>query len=219
MSDSLGIKLARADGGVQSLTPVGTTLSGAPTVAAGITTCVPTSGQVAVALPQNSASPLIVFNNAASQLNLSVFPPTSAGKINAGTAGAALSVWQNQMAVFYPLSNGVDFVAFTPGPSGWQDTTPVGTTLSGAPTLNGSINTCTAASGNTAVLLPQNAPAFPMTVFNTAATAVNLLVFPPTSGGKINAGSAGASFTVAQNKAATFYPLSNGTDWVAVLTG
>jgi len=101
--------------------------------------------------------------------------------------------------------------------SGVDTITPVGTTLAGAPTLTGFVNVLTAAAGNVACVLPNN-PGGPVTVLNTAATAVSLTVFPPTAAGKINNGSAGAALSVAQNKTATFYPLANGVDFAAVVS-
>lgn len=107
--------------------------------------------------------------------------------------------------------------AFGRADGGIETITPVGTTLSGAPTLTGGVCVLTAAAGNVAANLPQNAAA-PITVLNTAATAVSLTIFPPTAAGKINNGSAGAAVSVAQNKTATFYPLAGGVDWAAVVS-
>lgn len=100
---------------------------------------------------------------------------------------------------------------------GFDTVTPVGTTLSGAAALTGSVNHCPASAGQVAVTLPQYGTG-PVTVLNTAGTATALTVFPPTAAGKINAGSAGAAFSVAQAKSAIFFPHPNGVDWTAVLS-
>lgn len=95
--------------------------------------------------------------------------------------------------------------------------TPVGTALAGAPTLVNGVNLCPAAAGATAVALPSFA-AGPIVVRNNAGTATALLVFPPTAAGTINGAAAGASFSVAQNARAVFFPHPNGVDFTAVLS-
>jgi hypothetical protein len=105
------IQLGRTDNGQGSVTPVGTTLSGAPTLTNRVNHCVAAAGVVAVALPQNSGSDVVVLNLAATAVALTVFPPTAAGKINNGSAGAAFSIAQNKSATFYPHPNGIDYTA------------------------------------------------------------------------------------------------------------
>lgn len=107
----LGIQLGRDDGGFETITPVGTTLSGAPTLTGMVNHCAASAGVVAVALPQSAGGPLVVLNTAGTATALTVFPPTAAGKINAGSAGAAFSVAQGKSAVFFPHPNGVDWTA------------------------------------------------------------------------------------------------------------
>jgi hypothetical protein len=93
--------------------------------------------------------------------------------------------------------------------------TPVGTTDATTAVLVNGINTATAAAGNTAVKLPTGA-AGPIVVRNTAASAVTLLVFPPT-GGSINGGTVSTgSYSVAQNARAVFFPHPNGLDFTAI---
>lgn len=108
-----------------------------------------------------------------------------------------------------------------------QTTIAVQTTLVAATTkLSGGLCVCVPIVGSTAVRLPKDHPVgSPITVVNHAATAVALLVFPPwnevtaaVGGGKINNGSADASFSVAQLKSTTFYPHANGVDYTAVLS-
>lgn len=103
----------------------------------------------------------------------------------------------------------------------------VQTTLVAAATrLVSGLNRVVPIAGSTAVTLPMNQPVgVPITVANYAASAITLLVFPPwntvtaaVAGGAIQGGSANASFSVAQSKTATFYPLPNGIDYVAVLS-
>ena len=73
----LGLTFARADGGnTDTVTPVGTTLSGAPTLTGFTNICTAAAGNVAVNLPQNASGPVVVFNNAATAVALTVFPPT-----------------------------------------------------------------------------------------------------------------------------------------------
>ena len=107
----LGITIGRADSGVDTIAPVGTTLSGAPTLTGFVNVLTASAGQVACVLPASPGGPITVLNTAATAVSLTVFPPTAAGKINNGSAGAALSVAQNKTATFYPLANGVDFAA------------------------------------------------------------------------------------------------------------
>jgi hypothetical protein len=108
-----------------------------------------------------------------------------------------------------------------------ETTIAVQTTLvAAASRLTSGFNRAIPIAGSTALLLPKGQPVgSPITVANYAATAVALLVFPPwddvtvaVAGGKIQNGSANASFSVAQNKVATFYPHANGIDYSAVLS-
>lgn len=100
------------------------------------------------------------------------------------------------------------------------------TQVAAASRLTSGFNRLVPIAGSTAVLLPKGQPVgVPITVANYAATAVALLVFPPwddvanaASGGKIQNGSANASFSVAQNKSATFYPHPNGIDYSVTLS-
>lgn len=111
------------------------------------------------------------------------------------------------------------------------------TQVPAASRLTAGVNNLIPIAGSTAVLLPLNQPlGVPVVVQNLAAAAVTLLVFPAwndttnlAGGGKVGSGAANASFAVAQNKSAVFYPLPSsngvatqnglaGTDWVAVLS-
>lgn len=98
------------------------------------------------------------------------------------------------------------------------------TLVAGTTEINGALTSVVPVAGSTAVRLPMRSSA-PLVVVNHAATAVTLLVFPPwntatgaAAGGKINNGTADASFSVAQNKSAVFYPHPNGVDYTAVLS-
>jgi hypothetical protein len=73
----------------------------------------------------------------------------------------------------------------------------------------------TTASGATACTLPA-APVIGSPYNVVVSSATTALVFPP-SGGTIQGGSSNASFSVAQNKVATFIPMS-ATRWVATLS-
>lgn len=106
-----GIGFARADGGVDTIVPVGTTLAGSPVLTGAVNVLTAAAGNVACALPANAGGAITVLNTAASAVALTVFPPTAAGKINNGSAGAALSIAQNKTATFYPLANGIDYAA------------------------------------------------------------------------------------------------------------
>ena len=100
------------------------------------------------------------------------------------------------------------------------------TQVAAASRLTSGVNRVIPIAGSTAVLLPKDQSiGSPIVVGNYAATAVALLVFPPwndttnaASGGKIQNAAANASFSIAQGKTATFYPLPNGVDYVAVLS-
>jgi len=106
-----GIIIGRFDGGFETITPVGTTLSSAPVLTGAVNACPAAASNTAVALPARAAGPIVVLNTAGTATALTVFPPTSAGKINNGSAGAPVSVNQSKSAVFYPMANGVDYVA------------------------------------------------------------------------------------------------------------
>lgn len=105
------IQIGRFDNDFAVVTPTGTTLAGAALLTAGINRTPAAAGQVAVRLPDFSAGPVIVHNNAGTATAATVFPPTALGTINGGSAGAAFSVAQNARAVFFPHPNGVDYTA------------------------------------------------------------------------------------------------------------
>lgn len=132
------------------------------------------------------------------------------------------------------MSQGFQFARNDGGAELFNGTATTGETLiaaqttlvAGATRLSSGFNRAVPVSGSTALVLPQNQPVgAPITVANYAATAVALLVFPPfndttgsAAGGKINNGTANASFSVAQGKVATFYPLPGGVDYAAILS-
>jgi len=107
------------------------------------------------------------------------------------------------------------------------------TTLVAAATeIAGGLNLVTPVAGSTAVTLPKDAAVgSTITIVNLAASAVTLLVFPPfnrglavpaAAGGRIFGSTAGAitanaSQSLAQGKAATFYPHPNGIDFTVVI--
>lgn len=126
---------------------------------------------------------------------------------------------------FGRFDNGAEF--FNGTPTAGQTTIAAQTTLVAAATkASGGLCVTVPVAGSTAFRLPKNHPVgSPITIANYAATAVTLLVFPPwdeeaaaVAGGKINNGSANASFSVAQNKVAVFHPHPNGIDYSAVLS-
>ena len=93
----------------------------------------------------------------------------------------------------------------------------VGTTLAGSPVLPGFVNVLTTSAGQVAATLPQNWPVgSPLIVRVSTATAGT--IFPPTAAGAINGASAGAAFSVAQNKPTVFFAHPNGIDYTAVLS-
>jgi len=78
----------------------------------------------------------------------------------------------------------------------------VGTAQSGAAALPGAINIVSAASGQTAFVLPSNYPLnCPLYIINTSAVAG---VVYPASGGSINGGSANASKALSANDTSVF---------------
>lgn len=99
---------------------------------------------------------------------------------------------------------------------GYQNTAKagVGTAQVGGTAITSNLTTATTASGQTAFVLPARAELMvPYIVVNTTATAA--LIFPP-SGGAINAASADASVSIAQNLARVFMRVST-TRWISFL--
>lgn len=87
------------------------------------------------------------------------------------------------------------------------------------PVLTGGVNLVNGQTGQTAVALPVSWPlGSQIVVSNTGAAAA--LVFPGAATHKINGGTAGASYSVAAQKAVTFYYAGTDTSgvpqWVAV---
>lgn len=102
---------------------------------------------------------------------------------------------------------------------GYDLITGAGTALAGATALTGGMNLVTANTGATAVLLPAQPGGFgnAVVVHNAVgSTGAGALVFPPTSAGTINGGSAGASFSVAPGKTAIFFATASGV-YIAML--
>jgi hypothetical protein len=116
------------------------------------------------------------------------------------------------------MPNSISFARVDQRGTGSASTTAVtgvGTAQVGAAALTGAFNIVTTASGQTAVVLPANYPAYtPLIVRVTSATAG--LVFPPT-GGTINGGSANASLSVAQNKPCVLMCADDGLSWIGVI--
>jgi hypothetical protein len=102
--------------------------------------------------------------------------------------------------------------------SGGVDTglTAAGTTIADALQLAAAINVFgTVAASSGAKLIAGVGRGNPIVVRNGTATNA-VAVYPATSTGTINGGSAGAAFSVAATKSAVFYP--HGSDnWTAVL--
>ena len=85
---------------------------------------------------------------------------------------------------------------------GVEYVTGTGTAQSGAAPLIGAVNVVTAASGQTAFLLPTGYPiGSPLFIINTSAVAG---VIFPASGGTINGGSANASKALSANDTSTY---------------
>lgn len=88
--------------------------------------------------------------------------------------------------------------------------TAAGTTIADATALTGGINLVTTTPSNSGVYLPNlRGPGAVVVVVNNGANT--LKVYPPSSSGSINAGSAGAAVSLATTKAGVFYPTGNGT--------
>lgn len=100
---------------------------------------------------------------------------------------------------------------------GVDSITAAGTTLGAGTALTGAVNLVTTAGGATAVVLPAKGdyPSQPIVV--QVITSTTGLVFPPSASVAINQGSAGASFSVAQSKTATFIQVS-ATQYIATLS-
>jgi mannitol-1-phosphate/altronate dehydrogenase len=94
--------------------------------------------------------------------------------------------------------------------------TAAGTAAATATALNSMVNIVTTATGESGVKLPEkHAQGSPIIAVSTAST-VAMLVYPPTTAGKIN--STTSAFSVAQNKPVVFYAHPNGIDYTAVLS-
>lgn len=112
-----GISILQDLSGVQGtltapLAGVGTTLSGGAAINAGAVVGIAASGQVAFVLPPATARSRVTFLNvAATAVSATVFPSTAAGKINNGSAGAAVSVAQNKTAEFVCLDGSDNWLA------------------------------------------------------------------------------------------------------------
>lgn len=100
------IQLARFDGGLGSVTGVGTTQVGAAALSHGINVLTSTVGQTAAVLPTFEAGPVVVRVTGGTAAT--VFPPTG-GSINGGSANASVSVTSGKVGLFFPHPNGVDF--------------------------------------------------------------------------------------------------------------
>ena len=91
-----------------------------------------------------------------------------------------------------------------------NNVTAQGTDLSGATQLASSVNVVRTAAASSGVKLPNFDVGMSVEVENLDSDTIT--VYPPTSTQTINAGSAGAGQTVAQNKCARFRRVS-ATDW------
>jgi hypothetical protein len=92
--------------------------------------------------------------------------------------------------------------------------TAAGSSISDAASLSGAVNIITTAAASSGVKLPDlGGPMCVVAVVNKGANTVN--VYPPSSSGSINGGSAGAAVTIATNKAAVFFSTGTGT-WLHV---
>ena len=109
--------ILQSPGGAQGtlaapLAGVGTTLSGGAAITAGTVVGIAAAGQVSFVLPAIPAGQSVRFLNvAATAVSATVFPTTAAGKINNGSAGAAVSVAQNKTAEFVNLDGADNWMA------------------------------------------------------------------------------------------------------------
>lgn len=113
MAGTIVVSMTNAQGGAAGVACVGTTLSGALAITSPSANVIAASGQVAAALPA-WAQPGAVFtilNSAATAVSATIFPATPNGKINNGSAGAAVSVAQNKTAVFVNLDGADNWMA------------------------------------------------------------------------------------------------------------
>lgn len=95
------------------LAGVGTTLAGAAAISSSVVVGIAAAGQVSFTLPAGAAMGTRVsfLNVAATAVSATVFPATAAGKVNNGSAGAAVSVAQNKTADFYNLDGADNWMA------------------------------------------------------------------------------------------------------------
>lgn len=92
---------------------VGTTLVGAAPIVSSNVVVIAASGQVAATLPANAVpgTKVNVLNVAATAVSATIFPAAATGKINNGSAGAAVSVAQNKTAQFVALDGSDNWLA------------------------------------------------------------------------------------------------------------
>lgn len=90
--------------------------------------------------------------------------------------------------------------------------TAAGTTIANALQLTALVNLVSTAAASTGVKLPANTPIGQFVfISNAGANAIN--VFPPTSTGTLNGGSAGAAVTLAIGGAANLCVRTSATNW------
>ncbi len=107
---------------------------------------------------------------------------------------------------------GEQTVATAPTKTVGTGLTAAGTTISDALALTKQINVVSTTAASTGVKLPSNTPiGAEIIVQNNGANALNL--FPPTSSGTLNGGSAGAAVTIAAGAGNRCHRLSS-TDWL-----
>ena len=100
------LQFGRSDNGLASVTGVGTTQSGAPTLTGGVNVLTSTAGQTAAVLPTYASGPITVRVTGGTAAT--VFPPTG-GALNGGSANASTSVTSGTVAIFVPHPNGLDY--------------------------------------------------------------------------------------------------------------
>lgn len=119
---ALGSSMTFGTPGVAAVAAAGTTLgTGAPIAGPGFQNVSGASGTNGITLPSTSGSPgaavpIPIYNSNASNALL-VYPNTSTGTINGGSAGAALSVAAGKSCILWPIDSSDDWISIPKTPS------------------------------------------------------------------------------------------------------
>jgi len=195
-----------------TVSAAGTTISDATDLTAvhnAITSC--SSGQGVQLWDAPLGAVISVFNNQGSDV-LRVYPHSGSGTIDAASAGAAIQLGIYQKAFFIRLSSTAWSMHISPAASVATGLTAAGSTISDALQLVAISNNVTTTAGSTGVKLFDAPLGTMIYIRNGGANA--LAVYPDSGSNQFNAGSAGASVSIAAGAHAIAIRVSS-TIWLA----